>query len=141
MASPVVGTSLGQNPFRVQDTFTWEDLRHGLGRTAEQARHNWEVNDLPKNEEAHFFELGMNTFRDEGEFFMVLSVRLYPYDYLILTETVSLQATKAEGLVPLVMTYLKGLFGEPLTKRATHRYGRKMLEWVDSAAIMYAGEE
>lgn len=137
MASPMVGTSLGQNQFNVQDTFTWGGLSRGPGRSAKQARHNWETNGIRKNEEAHFFELHMNAFKDNGEFSLVLSVCLYPYDYLVFSETVELQAAETKDLVPLVMAYLKGLFGTPLAKRVMCRYGGKMLEWLESVEILY----
>lgn len=137
MASQAVGTSLGRNPFKVQDTFTWEDLRQGLEGPAEKARYSWEVNDLPKNEEAHFFELWMDVSEDQGEFVMVLSVRLHPYDYLILSETTSFQAARARDLTLPVMAYMRRLFGVALAKRATRQYGGKMLEWLESAETLY----
>ncbi len=137
MAPPTVGTSLGQNPFKAQDTFTWEDLTRGLGSSAKQARYSWEVNGLPKSEEAHFFELGMTAFEDEEEFSIVLSMHLYPYDYLIFSETRSFQAAKVEDLTLPVMAYLEGLFGESLVKRVTRRYGGKILEWLESVEILH----
>lgn len=140
MASPIVGTSLGQNPFNAQDTFTWEDLSCGPGRSAKQARHNWETNGIHKSKEAHFFELRMNAFKDHGEFSLALSMRLYPYDYLVFSEDIELQAAETKDLVPLVMTYLKGLFGTPLAERAIRRYGGKMLEWLESVEILYKEE-
>lgn len=140
MALPTVGTSLGQNPFNAQDTFTWEDLSCGPGRSAKQARYNWETNGIHKNEEAHFFGLHMNAFEDNGEFSLELSVCLYPYDYLVFSETIELRAAETKDLVPLVMAYLKGLFGTPLAKRATRRYGGKMLEWLESVEILYKEE-
>lgn len=140
MASPAVGASLGQNPFKVQDIFTWEDLSCGPGRSAKQARHNWEANGVHKNGEAHFFELHMNVFKDYGEFFLVLSVFLHPYDYLVFSETIELQAAETKDLVPPAMAYLKGLFGTPLAERAIRRYGGKMLEWLESVEILYKEE-
>lgn len=140
MALPTIGASLGQNLFKVQDTFTWEDLRQGHGGSAKQARHSWEINDLPRSEEAHFFELWMDAFEDHGEFSMVLSMYLRPYDYLVSAGTVSFQAVKAEGLVPLVVTYLEGMFGVPAAKRIIRQYGGKMLEWLQSVAVMYEQE-
>lgn len=140
MAPPTVGISLGQNPFKVQDTFTWEDLSCGPGESAKQARHNWETNDIHKNEEAHFFELHMNVFKDHGESFLVLSVLLYPYDYLVFSETTELQAVETKDLAPLIMAYLRGLFGTPLAERTMRRYGGKMLEWLGSAETLYREE-
>lgn len=140
MALPVAGTSIGQNPFKIQDTFTWEDLRQGLSSSAEQARYSWEINDLLRNEEAHFFELQMSAFEDRGKFSMVLYVCLLPYDYLIFSETVDLRAAKAEGLVPLTMSYLEKLLGVSLAKRAMRRYGGKMLEWLESVTAIYEKE-
>lgn len=140
MAEPAVGTSLGQNPFKIQETFTWEDLRHGLGRSAEQARHSWEINGIPKNGEAHFFELQMNAFENQGGFSMALSVRLFPYDYLAFSETVSLRAVEARDLALLAMAYLDGLLGESLAKRSIRRYGGKILEWLESVEAVYKQE-
>lgn len=140
MAPPTVGSSLGQNPFKIQDTFTWEDLSCSPGRSAKQAMHSWETNGIHKNGEAHFFELHMNAFKDHGEFSLVLSVLLYPYDYLIFSKTTELQAAETKNLVPLVMTYLKGLFGTPLVERVMRRYGGKMLEWLESVEILYKKE-
>lgn len=133
-------TSLGQNPFKIQDTFTWEDLRQGLGSSAKQARHNWEINDLPKNEEPHFFELRMNTFEDRGKFSMVLSVCLTPWDYLVFSETVCFRAVKTEDLALLMTAYLEGVFGMPVAKRTIRRYGGRILEWLQSVAAMYKQE-
>lgn len=140
MAPPAVGASLGQNPFKAQDTFTWEDLSCGPGKSAGRARHNWETNSIHKNGEAHFFELYMNAFKSHGEFSLVLSVLLYPYDYLVFSETTELQAAETKGLVPLVMAYLRGLFGAPLAGRTIRRYGGKMLEWLESVEILYKEE-
>lgn len=140
MAPPAVGVSLGQNLFKVQDTFTWEDLSCGSGRSAKQAKHNWETNSIHKNGEAHFFELHMSAFKDHGEFSLVLSVLLYPYDYLVFSETAELQAAETKDLVPLVRAYLKGLFGTPLAERAIRRYGGKMLEWLESVEIVHKQE-
>ena len=140
MAPPAVGVSLGQNPFKVQDTFTWEDLRCGVGGSSEQARHSWEINALPKNEEAHFFDLRMTAFEDRGKFSMVLSVCLTPWDYLVFSETVSFRAAEVEDLVPLIVAYLKELFGTATAKRIIRRYGGKMLEWLQSVAAIYREE-
>lgn len=140
MALPTVGTSLGQNPFKVQDTFTWEDLRQGLGDSAKQALHSWEMNGLPKNGEAHFFELVMDAFEDGGGTYMVLFTHLRPYDYLIFSETARIQAAKAEDLMPPVMAYLRRLFGAPLVNSVIRRYGGKMLEWLESVEILYRQE-
>lgn len=137
MAQPAVGASLGQNPFKVQDTFTWEDLHCGVGSSSEQARHSWEINDLPKNEEAHFFELQMNAFEDRGKFSMVLSVCLTPWDYLVFSETVSFRAAEVKDLVPLMTAYLEELLGTPTAKRIIRRYGGKTLEWLQSVAAIY----
>lgn len=140
MAPPAVGTSLGQNTFKVQDTFTWEDLRQGLGDHAEQARHSWEMNGLPKTEEAHFFELGMDAFEDGEMISMVLFVRLHPYDYLIFSETTHVQAAEVGGLTLPATAYLRGLFGAALVNRVIRRYGGKMLEWLESVEILYRQE-
>lgn len=140
MAPPVVGASLGQNPFKIQDTFTWEDLSCGSAESTTQAMHSWETNSIHKNGEAHFFELHMNAYKYHGEFSLVLSMLLYPYDYLIFSETTELQAAETKNLAPLVMTYLKGLFGTPLAKRVMRRYGGKMLEWLESVEILYKEE-
>ena len=140
MAPPGVGTSLGHNLFKVQDTFTWEDLHQGIGDSAKQARHSWETNGLPKNEEAHFFELWMDAFEDGGEFSMVLSVHLRPYDYLIFSGTVSPQAAEARDLILPAVAYLEGLFGASLANRFTRRYGGKMLEWLESIEALYGQE-
>lgn len=140
MAPPAVGTSLGQNPFKVQDTFTWEDLRCGVGYSSKQAGHSWKINGLPENEEAHFFELRMNVFEYQGKFSMVLSVCLTPWDYLVFSETVSFRAVKVEDLVSSATAYLEGLFGMPTAKRIIRRYGGKMLEWLQSAATIYKQE-
>lgn len=137
MVPPAVGASLGQNPFKAQDTFTWEDLSCGPGRSAKQARHNWETSSIQKNMEVHFFELYMNVVKDHGEFFLVLSVLLYPYNCLVFSETTELQAAETKDLTSLVMAYLKGLFGTPLAERTMRRYGGKMLEWLESANILY----
>ena len=141
MAEPTVGTSLGQNPFKIQETFTWEDLRHGLGRSAEQARHSWEINGIPQNDEAHFFELRMSAFEDRGGFSMVLSMCLLPYGYLTFSETISLRAVEARDLALLAMAYLDGLLGESLAKRSIRRYGGKILEWLESVATVHEQEE
>lgn len=140
MASPVVGVSLAQNPFKVQDTFTWGDLHQGISGSAKLAKHSWETNGLPKNEEAHFFELWMDAFEDGGEFSMVLSVHLRPYDYLIFSEAVNIQAAKAGDLMLPAMAYLRRLFGAPLVNRVIRRYGGKMLEWLESVEALYGQE-
>lgn len=136
MAPPAVGGSLGQNPFKIQDTFTWEDLRCGVGSSSEQARHHWGINGLPKNEEAHFFELRMNAFEDRGKFSMMLSVCLTPWDYLVFSETVSFRSVRAEDLAASTMVYLEGLFGMPAASRLIRRYGGKILEWLQSVATL-----
>ena len=141
MASPAVGTSLGQNPFNIQDTFTWEDLHRGLGDSAKQARHSWEINSLPKDDETHFFELRMNVLKDRGKFSMVLSVCLTPWDYLVFTETISFRAAEVGGLASLTVSYIEGIFGVSLAKRVARRYGGKMLEWLSSAAAAHEREE
>lgn len=140
MAPPAVGTSLGHNILKVQDTFTWEDLRQGIGDSAKQARHSWETNGLPKNGEAHFFELWMDAFEDGEGIYMVLSVHLHPYDYLIFSETVRIQAAKAGDLMLPAMAYLRRLFGTPLVNRVSRRYGGKMLEWLESIEALYGQE-
>lgn len=141
MAPPALGTSLGQNPFKAQDTFTWEDLLCGSARPAEQARHNWETNGIHKNGEAHFFELHMNAFKDRGEPSLVLSVLLYPYDYLVFSDTTELRAAETKDLVPLVRAYLKGLFGTPLAERAMRRYGGKLIEWLESVESIWGDQK
>lgn len=140
MASPAVGTSLGMNPLKIQDTFTWEDLRRGLRDSAKQARYAWGINAIPENEEIHFFEFRMNAFEDRGKFSMVLSVCLLPYDYLAFSETVSLRAAEARDLAPLAVAYLEGLLGAPLGKRVMLRYGGRMLEWLESVSAAYEQE-
>lgn len=135
MAPPAVGVSLGQNPFKAQDTFTWDDLRCGSGGSSERARHSWEINGLPKHEEAHFFELRMNAFEDQGKFSMMLSVCLTPWDYLVFSETVSFRAARVEDLAALAIAYLEELFGRPVAKRIIRRYGGKILEWLQSVAM------
>ena len=141
MASSKVGTSLGQNPFRIQDTFTWEDLARGSSRSAERSRYSWEVNDIPKNNEVHFFELQMNMLGGLDGFSMALSVRLHPYDYLAFSETTGLWAEEAKDLAPSVLAYLKGLFGNPLVQRVARRYGGRILEWLDSVTAIYEWEK
>lgn len=140
MAPPAVGASLGQNPFKAQDTFTWEDLCRGLGDSAKQARHSWEINDLPKDEETHFFEFRMNASRDQGEFSMVLSVCLTPWDYLVFSETTCFRAVKVEDLALSAVVYLEGVFGTLVAKRVRRRYGGRILEWLQSTAAMYERE-
>lgn len=134
MASPAIGGSLGRNPFKIQDTFTWEDLCYGIGRSSEQARHSWEINGLPENEETHFFEIRMNAFEYEGKFSMVLSVCLTPWDYLVFSETVSFRVAEVEDFVPLVTASLEELLGMPTAKRIVRRYGGRILEWLQSVA-------
>ena len=139
MAAPV-GTSLGQNPFKIQDTFTWEDLSLGSSHAAEQARHSWSLNGIPTGPEAHFFEVRMNAFKEREKFTLVVSTLLLPYDYLIYSETTSMRSIEAEDLAVLALAYLEGLLGRPLAERAIRRYGGKMLEWLESVAIIYSQE-
>ena len=141
MAPPVVGGSLGQNPFKLQDTFTWKDLCCGVSSSSERARHSWEANGLPKNGEAHFFELQMNMLESLDGFSVALSVRLHPYDYLAFSETTGLRAAEAGGLMPPVLAYLEGLFGSPLARRIARRYGGRILEWLDSVMAICEQEE
>lgn len=140
MAVPV-GTSLGQNPFKIQDTFTWEDLSLARGPMAEQARHSWLINDIPTGPESHFFEVHMNAFKERGKFTLVVSVMMLPYDFLIYSDTSSVRAVEAADLVIPAMGYLDSLLGMPLAKRVTRRYGGKILEWLGSVAAIYGSEE
>lgn len=140
MAAPV-GTSLGQNPFKIQDTFTWEDLFLTRGPTAEQVRRSWSMNGIPTSPDAHFFEVSMNAFKEREKFTLVISVMLLPYDSLIYSNTSSLRAVKAPDLAVLAIGYLESLLGMPLAKRVTRRYGGKILEWLESVATIYESEE
>lgn len=140
MAAPV-GSSLGQSPFKVQDTFTWEDLSRARGSTAEQARCSWSMDGISTGPEPHFFEVRMNAFKERGKFTLVISVMLLPYDCLVYSDTSSLRAVKSEDLVTLAMAHLEGLLGMPLVKRVIHRYGGKILEWLESVAVIYELEE
>lgn len=140
MAPPAVMASLGRNPFKIQDTFTWEDLSCGSGRSAKQARHNWETDGIHKNGEAHFFELRMDASEHHEGFSLTLSALLYPYGYLVFSEATELRAAETGDLIPLVVAYLRGLFGTPLAERVICRYGGKMLEWLESVEILYEEE-
>lgn len=137
MAMQAVGTSLGQNSLKIQDTFTWEDLSRGCSSAAEQARHSWEINGIPKGPEAHFFEVRMNAFKERGKFTLVISVLLLPYDCLAYSDTSSVRAVEATDLSILAMAYLEGLLGMPLTERTIRRYGGKILKWLKSAVAVY----
>jgi hypothetical protein len=137
MAAPAVGTSLGQNPFKIQDTFTWEDLSRGYSCAAEQARHNWEVDGIPKGPEAHFFEIRMNAFKERGKFTLTISILLLPYDFLAYSDTYSLRTAEIMDLAILAMAYLEGLLGMPLAERTIRSYGGKILEWLHSVAAIY----
>lgn len=141
MAVQAVGTSLGWRPFRIQDTFTWEDLSHGYGTAAEQARHNWSVNGLPTGPEAHFFEVHMNAFKERGKFTLVISVLLLPYDLLVYSGNSNLRAVEAPGLAILAMAYLESLLGLLMAEKLIRRYGGKILEWLESVATIYEPEE
>ena len=142
MASPVKGTSLGENPLKIQGTFTWADLSRGYSSAAKKARAAWHRNRLPTEEEEHFFELNMASFMDGGKFSLVVSVRIVPYNYLVYSETTSMRAAVATDLATLAMAYLEGLFGVALTKRAVRRYGGRILGWLESVATIYEqGEE
>lgn len=138
MAAPTVGTSLGRRPFKIQDTFTWEDLSHGYGPDAKQARHSWSINGIPTDTETHFFEVHMNAFKERGKFTMVISVLLLPYDLLVYSGTSNLRAVKAPGLAILAMAYLESLLGMSTAKRVIRRYGGKILEWLESVVTTYA---
>lgn len=136
-----VGVSLGQNPFKIQDTFTWEDLFHACGSMAAQARHSWLINSVSTGPEVHFFEVRMSAFKEREKFTIVVSVMLLPYDFLVYSDTSSLRAVRAYDLAALAMGYLEGLFGMPLAERITRRYGGKILEWLESVAAIYEQEE
>lgn len=136
MAAPAVGVSLGQSAFKIQDTFRWEDLSLGSGPAARQARHIWEVSNIPQGAEAHFFEARMNAFKERGKFTLVISVLLLPYDTLLYSDTSNLRAEKAMDLAAMAMTYLGGLLGSPLVKRVTRRYGGRILEWLESVSAL-----
>lgn len=140
MAAPV-GTSLGQRPFEIQDTFAWEDLSRARGSTAEQARHSWSINGVSTGPEVHFFKVHMSAFKERGKFTLVISVMLLPYDYLVYSETSSLRAVKSGDLATLAMAHLESLLGMPLVKRFIRRYGGKILEWLESVAAIYESEE
>lgn len=139
MAAPV-GTSLGQHPFEIQDTFTWEDLSRASGPSAEQARHSWSINSVSTGSEAHFFKVRMDAFKEQEKFTLVISVMLLPYDYLIYSNTSSLRAVKPGDLATLAMAHLEGLLGMPLAERVIRRYGGKILEWLESVAAIYEEE-
>ena len=141
MAAPTVGTSLGRRPFKIQDTFTWEDLSRGYGPAARQARHSWAINDIPTGSEAHFFEAHMSAFKERGKFTLVVSVLLLPYDSLIYSDTSNLRAVEAPGLAVLAVAYLESLLGVPTAGRIIRRYGGKILEWLGSVAAIYEPEE
>lgn len=140
MAAPV-GSSLGQNPLKIQDTFTWEDLSRARGSTAEQARCSWSMDGISTGPESHFFEVRMNSFKEQGKFTLVISVMLLPYDYLVYSDTSSLRAVKSGDLATLATAHLGGLLGMPLAKRFIRRYGGKILEWLESVAAIYESEE
>lgn len=137
MATPVVGTSLGQNPFKMQDTFTWEDLSRGCSSAAEQARHSWDINGIPRGPEAHFFEIRMDAFKDRGKFTLVISILLLPYGFLAYSDTSSLRAAEVTDLAVVAMSHLEGLLGISLAERTIRRYGGKILEWIGSVAEVY----
>ena len=140
MAAPV-GSSLGQSPFKVQDTFTWEDLSRARGSMAEQARRSWSINGVSTGPEPHFFEVRMNAFKERGKFTLAISVMLLPYDYLAYSDTSSLRAVEASDLAVLALKYLEGMLGTPLADRVKRRYGGKILEWLESVAAIYESEE
>lgn len=137
MAPSAVGGSLGRNPLKIQDTFTWEDLCLGRGPAAEQARHYWKVNAIAEGPETHFFETRMSAFKERGKFTLVISVLLLPYDFPPYSDTSSLRAAEAVDLAALAITNLGGLLGIPLGKRVARRYGGKILEWLESVATIY----
>lgn len=141
MAPSVVGTSLGQHPFKIQDTFTWEDLSRGTSFAAERSRRSWEINGVPKRPEVHFFEAHMRVFKECGKFTLAVSVLLRPYNFLISPGISQLRAVETLDLAALAMTYLDGMLGTPLAERAIRRYGGKILEWLESAATVYTQEE
>lgn len=141
MAAQAVGTSLGKNPLKIQDTFTWEDLSRGCSSAAEQARHGWETNGISKGPETHFFEVRMSAFKERGKFTLVISVLLQPYGSLAYSDTSSVRAVEAADLAILAMAYLEGLFGMPLAERTTRSYGGRILEWIESVVAVYEQEE
>ena len=136
MAAPV-GSSLGQSPFKIQDTFTWEDLSRARGSIAERARCSWLMDGISTGPEPHFFEVRMNAFKERGKFTLVISAMLLPYDCLVYSNTSSLRAVEASGLAVLALRYLEGLLGTPLADRVKLRYGGKILEWLESVATIY----
>lgn len=140
MAESAVGASLGQHPFEIQDTFTWEDLSHAGSSSAEQARHSWSINGVSTGPEAHFFKVHMNAFKERGKLTLVISVMLLPYDFLIYSNTSGLRAVESGYLVTLAMAHLEGLLGTPLANRFKRRYGGKILEWLESVAAIYEEE-
>lgn len=141
MAATAVGTSLGQNPFKIQDTFTWEDLSHASSPMADRARHSWSINGISTGPEYHFFEVRMDAFKEREKFTMVVSTMLLPYDFLICSDTSSLRAAEISDLAALAPAYLEGLLGRPLVERIIRRYGGKILEWLESVATIYESEE
>ena len=141
MALLVTGTSLGRHPFKIQDTFTWEDLSRGTGSAAERARHIWEINGIPKRPEAHFFEARMSVHKECGELILAISALLLPYDSLICPGISRFRAAETVDLVALAVTYLDGMFGTPLADRAIRRYGGKILEWLESVGTIYERKE
>ena len=141
MAGSTVGTSLGQHPFEIQDTFTWEDLSRACGSIAEQVRHSWSINGVSTGPEAHFFKVRISAFKERGKFTLVISVMLLPYDFFVYSDTSSLRAAESGHLVTLAMAHLEGLLGVPLVERVIRRYGGKILEWLESVAAIYESEE
>lgn len=141
MVQSAVGISLGQHPFKIQDTFTWEDLSRGDSRAAEQARHSWEINGISKGPETHFFEAHMSAFKEKEKFTLVVSVLLQPYGFLVCSSTSSVQAAKTIDLAALAVGYLDGMFGTPVAERFIRRYGGRILEWLESVAAVYEQEE
>ena len=133
----LVGTSLGQNPFKIQDTFTWEDLSRARGSIAELARCSWSMEGISTGPEPHFFEVHMNAFEERGKFTLVISTMLLPYDCLVYSDTASLRAVEASDLVAPALGYLEDLLGTPLADRVKRRYGGKILEWLESVATIY----
>jgi hypothetical protein len=140
MAELEVGTSLGQNPFKIQDTFTWGDLSLGHSPAAEQARQGWWINGISAGPEAHFFEVRMNAFEERESLTLVISVMLLPYGYLVYSDTSSLRAARESDLAALAVAYLEGLLGMPLAERIIRRYGGRILEWLESVAAIYSQE-
>lgn len=135
MAALVPGTSLGQNPFWLQDTFVWDDLSRGLSPAAKRARYSWGINLLPIGEEPHFFTVTMDAFMEHGKFTLTISTRLLPYNYLVFSEATSMRAKEAHDLQAPALAYLEGLLGEPLARRTARRYGGRIQEWLDSVAM------